>query len=810
MPKLIYPLLFASSFALAEAEPTPEGIQFFEEKIRPVLIDSCYECHSREAGESKGGLILDSRVGLRQGGNTGPGVVPHNLEESWLWLSVSRTEPDYEMPPKVSLPPEIIADFKTWIEMGAPDPREGERAVVTDIDVDAGREFWSFQRPVRPTPPTVISTEWSQSPVDQFIYAKLQEEELTPAPPASAYAILRRLCYDLIGMPPTLDFTYQFHRAWREDPTKALESTVDQLMNSPQFGERWGRHWLDVARYAETNGHGSNQTYPHAWRYRDYVIDAINKDKPWNEFILEQMAGDLIPADTDEEWQEHLIATGFLALGPKNLRERDGRQMIMDMVDEQINTTSLAFLGLTVSCARCHDHKTDPIPTADYYAMAGIFLSSNTHYGTDGVGGRYNQGNLIILPLRSETNATFSDADIAELHEELALVNEGLADHTEEKRAKMEASREGSLEVMERSSAKRLREKKGNIEAQLASISQGGYEKAFAMGMTDKEEPVDTNILVRGEVDSPAQVVDRGFLQVLNHDAAEIQSGSGRLELAHWIASDQNPLTARVLVNRTWEKLFGQGLVPSVDNFGTTGQAPTHPELLDHLAIHFMENGWSLKDLVKTLVLTRTYRSGSDFNEAHYQQDPDNNYLWRATPKRLDAESFRDAILAASGQLRFDRPFRSPIADYPIEEMGRRGSPNVYVGFPSYRSVYLPPIRDAMPELIDLFDGADPAAVTGRRISSNGAEQSLYLLNSPFIEEQAEHFADSIAEKTSDIDEQIEMAFVRAFGRKPSRAEYHSSITFRDSLRGSDSAESNYLELLCQGLIVSAEFRYLN
>ncbi|MEM0898230.1 MAG: PSD1 and planctomycete cytochrome C domain-containing protein [Verrucomicrobiota bacterium] len=775
-----------------------------------MLIDSCYECHSKEAGQSKGGLSLDSRVGLRQGGNTGPAVVSGNLEESWLWLAVSHAEPDYEMPPKSKLPNDVIVDFRTWIEMGAPDPREGEKEVTTEIDIEEGKKFWSFQPPVRQTPPIVDEPAWSRTDVDRFVFERLQKEGLQPSKPGDARSILRRLSFDLIGMPPTVEFAEHFHRTWEENPVKAIESTIDRLLESQQFGERWGKHWLDLARYAESNGKGANQTYTNAWRYRDYVIDSVNEDKPIDRFIMEQIAGDLLSIKSDEDWQENLIATGFLALGPKNLRETNRRQFIMDMVDEQIDATSTAFLGLTVSCARCHDHKTDPIPTQDYYALAGVFLSSNTHYGTDGIGGRFNQGNLIQLPLAEESGETYSGEDIAAMEEELAEVRLALRSHAAKKREMMQAE-PGTQDTQQRSSAKRIRARQSQLEEKLGSITGAGSVKAYAMGMTEKEDVADTAILVRGEVDSPAQVVSRGFLQVLDRSAPAIAKGSsGRLEMARWIASNRNPLTARIYVNRVWEKLFGRGLVASVDNFGTTGQAPSHPELLDHLAIQFMEEGWSLKKLVRSLVLTRTYLAGSDFDSGNYAKDPDNKFLWRAAPRRLDAEAFRDSILATTNQLLFDRPFRSPVAEHSMVELGRKGSPNVHYNFPPYRSVYLPPVRDAMPEMIKTFDGADPELVTGSRDTSNGPEQSLFLMNSPFILEQSGHFAELLIEHSRQPSDQIHHAFQRAFGRAPTRGEYNAALQFhREFVNNSRGAEREFLKLFCQGLLCSAEFRYL-
>ncbi len=818
MRALFFIIPLAITLASAEQDLSEEQVLFFESKIRPVLVDSCFECHSKEEGENKGGLTLDTQFGLREGGNSGSGTVPGDLEESWIWLAVSHIEPDYEMPPKSKLPDEVIADFRKWIEMGAPDPREGEKEVITEIDIEVGKKFWSFQAPTRQAILTVNDQEWPKTDIDHFVLAKLEAENLAPSDPASSQAILRRLCFDLIGMPPHTDYANGFYEAWEKDPGKAIESTIDLLLESQQFGERWGKHWLDVARYAESNGMGSNQSYPHAWRYRDYVIDSINGDKPWNQFIQEQLAGDLLPSSSEREQQEKMIATGFLAVGPKNFREKSTKQFTMDMVDEQINSTTKAFLGLTVSCARCHDHKTDPIPTADYYSMAGIFLSSDTYYGTSGSGNRFNVGELIELPLPSETGIQYTETEVVALENRLAEVNQGLADFHADKRARMNGATEGTGEKRGRISS-RLRTEQSSLTKQLAAISGSGAENAFGMGMLDKASGINASVLVRGEIDSPAQEVPRGFLQVLDHYPGSIEEDhSGRLELAGWMSSNRNPLTARVMVNRVWEKLFGRGIVATTDNFGTTGRAPSHPELLDHLAIQFMEDDWSLKGLIKRLLLTRTYQMASEFHLANDQKDPENNYLWRAAPRRLDAEAFRDSILAATGQLDLKRPVGSVVSEYGDGELGRKSSPDLVSNLPPVRSVYLPPIRDAMSEIIGLFDGADPSEVTGSRQVSNGAEQSLFLMNSPFILEQSDHFAGVLEERFDNTRDRVRYAFLQAFGRPPTSGEYKNTIDFYQAYVPSvtqktgdkQKAETQFLTYFCQGLLSSAEFRYLN
>ncbi|RLS36356.1 MAG: DUF1549 domain-containing protein, partial [Planctomycetota bacterium] len=380
-------------------EPTAEGIKFFEAKIRPVLIERCYRCHSSEGQGSRGGLSVESRDALLAGGESGPAIVPGDLEESLLWNAINYR--DFSMPPQTKLPPEIIADFRTWIEMGAPDPRVSTTTVVhgrvTEADIEKGRQFWSFKPPVKPAIPS--TTEWASSNIDHFVERQYAAHQLTPAADADAFTFLRRLYLDITGLPPAPETMKQFHDAWKLNPETAVSSEVDRLLDTPQFGERWARHWLDVARFAESTGKEVDVSFPHAWRYRDYVIDAFNNDKPYDQFVREQVAGDLLPAKTDEAWAEHLIATGFLALGPKALIEQNPRQFQADLIDEQIDVTTRVVMGVSVACARCHDHKFDPIPQSDYYAIAGIFQSTETFYG--GVRSQRNRqpSNLIILPI---------------------------------------------------------------------------------------------------------------------------------------------------------------------------------------------------------------------------------------------------------------------------------------------------------------------------------------------------------------------------------------------------------------------------
>ena len=822
------PVQMAAAVSTSRSHPDipADQLAFFENKIRPVLVDSCYECHSKKEGRDKGGLTLDTRVGLRQGGSLGPGVVPFKPEESVLMKAITWSDSDLEMPPEQKLPAHAIEDFRKWIRMGAPDPRDGgtPKVVKTEIDIEDGRKFWAFQKPRKPTPPSVVDPEWAKTDVDRFVFTKLREEGMTPAGIAKPTDLLRRLSYDLTGLPPTSSLAKQFQSAWTKNPESAIAALADKLMSTPQYGERWGRHWLDVARFSESNGKSSNVSYPYAWRYRNYVIDAFNDDKPYDRFIEEQLAGDQRRTTSMEERQEGYIATGFLAMDPKDLAQKNRVQFQMDLVDDQINTTMLAFQGLTVACARCHDHKFDPIPTRDYYALAGIFMSTKTFYGVPK--SKYNSGTTLDLPIVRESTTRFSSAEIAKLKTRMVQLRADLSKMSRDKKARMKANQEArdtgkdSKSGMKRNSKakKRSNAELAEIQALLDTVGQGGRQKDQGMAVLDQIDLVHANILVRGEVDSPAQQVRRGFLQVMNHPSQTIpETRSGRLELAQWITSKENPLTARVAVNRVWAKLFGEGIVSTTENFGTTGIPPTHPNLLDYLAVQFMQDGWSFKTLIHRLVLTRAYRTSTDFHQANYNQDPDNKFLWRATPRRLDGEAIRDSILAVSGQLDLKRP-ASAVMEFGDGELGRKSAPNLTLNTPPYRSVYLPVVREKAEEFIGLFDGADPNLVTGHRKNSNVAGQALYMMNSEFILKQSDAFAADLRRRHSTTKDRINDGFLRAFGRPPTSTEFTASINFYNqfqpaALRETGSrnqADYLFLSAFCQGLFSSAEFRYLN
>ena len=661
-------VLFFSVTAAPAQEISSEKLNFFETKIRPVLIRECYGCHSNKTGNARGGLKLDTKQLMHLGGESGPAIVPGELEESLLYNAI--THQDFVMPPKRMLSQKVINDFKTWIKMGAPDPRVSEVAEVnseiTKKDIQQAKEsFWAYKQPELKPPHKVEQADWPRTKIDQYILSKLEQAELAPADDAEPAKVLRRLSFDLIGLPPTPEQITYFDAAWKKDADKAVEFVVDRLLNKEQFGERWGRHWLDVARYAESTGREVNMTYPQAWRYRDYVIDSFNADKPYDRFVQEQLAGDLLPVKTDKQWTENIVATTFLAIGSKNVNEENRLQFEADVVDEQIDATSRVFLGMSVSCARCHDHKFDAIPQTDYYALAGIFKNMKTYFGRPQ--SEYGEfistvqerqlSSLLIMPVE-DPNPFDKSFSAAQLQRMESAMNDKIQElNSQRRRAMTERSITTQRQMIV------LLRQASELSSLLATVDENGKPVSFCMGVQETENSENARLLVRGEIDQPGELVKRGFPQVLTHKPVRINSQkSGRLELARWIGSDDNPLTARVMVNRIWQHLIGHGIVRSTENFGTTGQMPTHPELLDYLAIQFVKSGWSVKSLIREITTSRVYRMQSTFNKQHHEYDPDNTLLWRANPRRLDAEAIRDAMLSISGEIDLDRPRASIVA----------------------------------------------------------------------------------------------------------------------------------------------------
>ena len=724
---LALPLLVLLASLSEAAPPDAKGIEYFETKVRPLFVKHCLECHSTTSPKLGGGLLLDSKDGILRGGDSGPALVPGQPDQSLIIKAVRHI--GLKMPKKDKLPDAAIADLVQWVALGAPDPREKAAVGYKRMTLAEATTFWSLVPVQKATPPTVKNA-WARTDIDRFVLAKLEAKGLKPAVDAERRVLIRRLYYDLIGLPPTPEEVDAFEKTAAAKPQAAIEAVVDHLLASPHFGERWGRHWLDMARYAESNGNADNTPFPHAFRYRDYVIAALNKDKPYDQFIREQVAGDLLAAHDAAEKDEHLVATGFLALTSKP-RAQNNPDYRMDLIADQIDVTTRAVLGLSVLCARCHDHKFDPIAQKEYYALAGIFESTSMLFGSGGKGGGKKQA------------------------------------------------------------------------------GPGGFytlsDKSEAMGVEDGKA-TDSALCIRGDSHKRGETVPRGFVAIATPGKAPTisRASSGRAELARWLTNAENPLTARVAANRVWLHLFGQGLVRTPDNFGSLGEKPSHPELLDYLAGWFVENGWSTKKLIRTIVLSRAYQMGSAPDAAGLKIDPDNVWLWRMSPRRLEAEAIRDAMLAVGGKLE-RKPPQGSMAE--VKKGGKK--PSYETKDANVRSVYLGVLRGApLPELLTMFDVANPNLAVAQREVTTVPAQSLFLLNSPWVVTQSKAFAQRVlADKKLDDAGRVDLAYRLALARSPNDAEKAKALAYVKGagVAGADRAWSGF----CQALFASAEFRYV-
>lgn len=846
MPRRTLALLLAA-VSPAVADP---GMDFFESKVRPLLVKHCYECHSATAKNLKGGLLLDTADGWKSGGDSGAAIIPGKPEEGTLIRAVRWKDEELQMPPKTAMSEADIRVLEEWVTMGAPDPRKaGGPLVKSGVNIEEGRKHWAWQPVARPAPPKVKDAAWPKGDIDRFILAGLEKSGMAPNGDADRFALIRRASYDLTGLPPTVEEI----RTFVNDPApdeQAWTKVVDRLLASPRFGERWGRHWLDVARYADSVGKTRNFPFPFAWKYRDYVIDAFNKDKPFDRFLTEQLAGDLLPAADPAAKGDQLTATGFLALGSMDLNERNNQVFQLDRIDDQIDATSRAFTAQTVSCARCHDHKFDPISQKDYYALAGIFQSTRTLSGQSnrGKGGNYtlNQPSQLVAlpdtpkPAAPKPAATQPQgrkdqllAKFRPLQTELvqilakkgkkagALKPKDLANYKGPQQERVRAILQEARPLM-----KELREM--GVEINLtAAAPAGGNQKnaAAAAARNDGLEPLamgaaegtprDCAVRIRGEEDNHGAVVPRGVLQVVNTLPAPViaADSSGRLELARWLASPDHPLTSRVMANRVWQHLFGRGIVRTVDNFGTSGEAPSHPELLDHLARRLSASGWSVKTLIREIMLSRSYRLTSTYDKAKYDKDPQNLLVWRMNLRRLEVEAIRDSLLVAGGHIDFRVPEGSPVAML-VNDMNaaeRRGGFGTERALEErYRSVYLPVVRQRLPEMFSTFDFAEPSEPNGERNVTTVAPQALFLLNNPMVAHMAEGAANALLKNSSDPVGRIRYAYARILCRLPDETEQKQAADYVKSSLATGAKDSEAWSRFIQALMGSAEFRYVD
>jgi cytochrome c553 len=807
----VVPLLPAS---VAAAADDASLVDFFEKKVRPVLVTNCYNCHSANTN-AKGGLRVDDRLGLIQGGNSGPAVVPGKPEKSLLLQAVKHEGDVTSMPPKKPLSAEEIADLTTWIKDGAAWPKTTVAVTTANTKYDKLRkEHWAWQPLAKAPVPEVKDTAWPRGDVDRFILAGLEAKGLAPVADAERPALLRRVTFDLTGLPPTIEEMDAFLNDQTPD---AFGKVVDRLLASPAFGERWGRHWLDVARYGESTGSSRNVPFPQAWRYRDYVIDAFTTDKPYDQFIREQIAGDLLPASSDREKEQQMIATGFLALGVKDVNQRFKVRFTMDNIDEQIDTVTRSVLALTASCARCHDHKFDPIPTLDYYALAGIFHSTDLCAGVRnkmGGGGMDYYDRSMLLQVGE---AKPLDAATLEKIEETKKALADAQQAFEAIRGKPEGKQPGPNGQPKQAAA---RQQVTKLQNELDALSDPAAQGIAAIGVRESKVVGDTEIRLRGEAEKLGSLAPRGFLTLVDvPGAAKVNpKQSGRLELAQWLTSDKNPLTSRVMANRVWHYLFGRGLVSSVDNFGTTGDKPTHPELLDHLAKEFVRDGWSVKQLVRKIVLTRTYQLGVEVPSEYLTVDPANHLVWRHSPRRLEAEEIRDSMLAVAGKLDRTRVQASPTKDLKVMEVRDNGADAQRFSNESqnslHRSVYLPLVRGWVPRSMEVFDFASQGMVTGARDTTTVAPQALYLLNDPFVKKQATALAERVLQPTGLEDaDRLQLAYRLTMGRTATTKEIERAQTYLSEYESAEgrvpTARNAAWASFCHALLGSAEFHYL-
>jgi hypothetical protein len=726
------------------AEPADEAaIRFFREKIEPVLKAECYNCHSVDAKEIQGGLLLDSRGGARRGGDTGPAVAPGKVKESLL-IQAIRHEGDLAMPPEMpKLAEKTIADFVKWIEIGAPDPRE-EKDVPGKTPAADPRLHWSFQQVRKVAPPAVKNPAWVKSPIDGFILARLEQKDWQPAPPASRSQWIRRVYFDLTGLPPSPEEIAAFVH---DSSPHAYEQVVDRLLSSPRYGERWAQHWLDVVRYAETEGYEYDRHVPDAWRYRDYVIDAFNRDKPFDRFLTEQIAGDEI----DSGNRECQTASIFHRLGPvrRNAGNADIALSRNEVLTERTDVIGTAILGLTVGCARCHNHKLEPISQRDYYRLQAYLAATDEHD--------------IVLASADERKAWEAKAD------EVKREMKRLRTEAQEAKGAEKARLTDALEAIE-----------DQMPPPLPTIPSTWNNFGGRTAI---------HVLKRGVWENKGETVGPRPLSVLvAHDLPQLPAdvADPRTQLARWLTASDHPLTARVLVNRLWQQHFGVGLVKTANDFGVRGERPSHPELLDWLAATLVENGWRLKPLHRMMVLSSAYRQSSQTSSAAKAEeiDPEDRLLWRFNRRRLTAEEIRDAMLTVSGRLNLKAGGPSVMLPVDAELVKQLYKPlqwQVAASEAEYdrRSVYLIAKRNLRLPFFETFDA--PALLTScaRRESSTHAPQALEMLNGRFSNELAEAFARRLERESDGVPERtVDRAFWLALGRSPTTEERRLAIAF--------------------------------
>jgi hypothetical protein len=717
-----------------------EQVEFFENKVRPLLVEHCYSCHSAEAetkGKLKAGLRMDSLEGLKKGGDSGPALTPGDPAKSLIVEAVNYRNEDMAMPPKAKLDDAQIQILTEWVQMGAPWP--GRDAAVAGPHGGEPYDWakfrtghWAFRPVVKSSQPEVTDAAWIQNEVDRFVLARLEAAGLKPNAPAERHLLIRRAFLDLTGLPPSPEQVAAF---LADESPEAFAKVVDPLLASPHYGERWARHWLDVARYSDGHGgFGDDRALPNAWRYRDWVVAAFNTDMPYDQFVTRQIAGDALKENPDP------VATGFFVVGPTYKDDGGDPEakavFEAETLSDRVDTFSRAFLGLTAACARCHDHKFDPITTKDYYAIAGVFLNTG-------------QREHPVSPKAEVEAFEAAQAAIREQDQRFNDFVHAAAKRLEKKPDEVEA-------VLEEESKRELAALLARLE-ELKKSAPPSYQTAHCL---QESGNADMAVALRGDLRKPGEMVKRRFLEIIaGKEPPPFTEGSGRLELARSVVAANNPLTARVIVNRVWGWHFGEPLVRTPSNFGTLGEKPTHPELLDWLAADFMEHGWSLKRLHRQILLSSTWQMSSRFNKEKFTKDGDNRLLWRMNPRKLEAEAWRDSLLAITGEL--EREPGGPSSE-AIWNSKRR---TLYIKISRSGDVF------ESDGFLRLFDLPSPAATSEKRVTTTVPQQYLFMMNSAFMMARSEALGNWMREQPGELPQQLHATYLRLYSRAPEPSE---------------------------------------
>lgn len=805
---------------------SPLDDDFYLNHVKPILTKHCLECHGASSNDIRGGLALTSRSSIIAGGDSGEAVDFDDIEESLLLLAVNYEV--YEMPPTGKLPQAEIDVLTKWVKMGLPFPASEE--VEIDLSMHAvpevneqTKKFWSFQPVVRPAVPEITVPEvfnGSENPIDAFIAQRLVDANLRPAPSASRQQLIRRAYYDLIGLPPSVQEIQDFEND--PDP-EAFSRLVDRLLDSPHYGEKWGRHWLDLVRYAESNSFERDGTKPFVWRYRDYVIQAFNEDKPYDQFLVEQLAGD----ELEDRTKQTLIATGYYRLGAWDDEPADPLQAKFDELDDIIATTAQTMIGLTVDCARCHDHKIDPIPIDDYYRFAAFFenirrYGVRSHESVEAASIRSVPDEAPEEQLQQHTAAVARSQTVIDEIEAIVKPDFQPVEHEEfnypENRVRLIELRQGKL--LDENQVRQYRRATRRLQ-QLQKSPPGEIRI-----LTVKEEgaiAIPSYVRVRGNAAVQGKEVEPGFLSILSPPEPEIvpsihqESAGRRLALARWMTQPDHPLTARVMVNRIWQYHFGRGLVRSASDFGFQGTPPTHPELLDWLAAEFVSRGWSIKQMHRLMMNSQAYQMSGRFDAAAYEADPQNDLFWRFDLRRLTAEEIRDSILAVTGQLNLEKMFGpSVFVELPPEVLAGQSMPGQGWGNSTEidqrrRSIYIHLKRSLPVPILSINDAADTDNTCPVRFITTQPTQSLTMLNSQFTNRQAQHFADAVMDIADTSTAQVTEVLRRVMQREPAEDEVQRGVELIEQLKAEESLNSQQaLQAFCLLALNLNEFVYLD